>query len=1072
MRGRLGWCAFALIGLIPVVVSQAQVVTAATAPSVAAATVHELLTTPVRITSHRDLSCPSASACFLAANPTAKSVDGGATWTPFRLDAFDIGGLTTVDCFTDLVCGGFDGAGEFFRTVDGGAHWTVTRTTGVLSSDQLECPSALHCVAGGQSNSAGALWTTNDGGDTWTRTYLNSHSSLVDHLSCGSVAFCAALDSGTILTTSDGGSSWNVVLPGPASQISCVGAAVCIAVAGPGRLLETTDGGAHWTNIFVTLPFLPSAFRCSSTTQCVGTANVPLSLAAGAFTIDLTTFAVAESTVPNRLTNLDLVDCAGAVCVAVGDPFPYQLGELDSFGAAGVVRSIDGGATWVREPPPPSVERLVDMACIDAAQCVAVGDVDHVEPAAQLGPVVKRSLDGGSSWIPAASVPSLDDLRMVACVPGGACVVAGISSADFMVWGLAFSTDQGQTWSAGSIDVPIANLRGLSCQAGGTCFAVAQQITDPSTINWPAVVLRSTDSGATWHVVDTFAFSNAGEIACQSATTCLLTVFPSSIGMSPAMWATSNGGTDWHPVALPSDAMRGLELTHCSASRCIALLTATNFAPSFWVTADAGLTWAQLSGLQPNGGGVMGCNGSLCVYSVADYQTTLYTSTDGGDSWSFGGPANTRGFASIECQQPTSCLALGPGGSALGSAIVRIDLTVTQAPAPSPVSSIVGVVPARLLETRSGPGMFTVDHFFEGGGLVPAGSVLQLPVTGRGGVAADATSVMLNVTITQPAGSGYVTVFPCGETRPNASSVNYVAGATVANAVITKVGVRGKVCLFTLAATHLVVDVNGYVPASAASLVSVVPARLLETRSGPGMVTVDHLFEGGGVVAAGSVVELPVAGRGGVADAAGAVMLNVTVTEPAESGYVTVFPCGQARPNASTVNYGTGSTVANSAISKVGLGGAVCLFSLGATHLVVDVNGYVPASVSSLASVVPARLLETRSGPGMVTVDHLFEGGGVVTAGSVVELPVAGRGGVPGDAGSAMLNVTATEPAAAGYVTVFPCGASRPLASNINYLAGSTVANSVITKIGAGGKVCLFSLATTHMLVDVDGYAA
>ena len=41
----------------------------------------------------------------------------------------------------------------------------------------------------------------------------------------------------------------------------------------------------------------------------------------------------------------------------------------------------------------------------------------------------------------------------------------------------------------------------------------------------------------------------------------------------------------------------------------------------------------------------------------------------------------------------------------------------------------------------------------------------------------------LNVTVTNTAGSGFATVYPCGS-RPNVSSLNYPAGGTVANAVI------------------------------------------------------------------------------------------------------------------------------------------------------------------------------------------------------------------------------------------------------------------------------------------------
>jgi hypothetical protein len=137
--------------------------------------------------------------------------------------------------------------------------------------------------------------------------------------------------------------------------------------------------------------------------------------------------------------------------------------------------------------------------------------------------------------------------------------------------------------------------------------------------------------------------------------------------------------------------------------------------------------------------------------------------------------------------------------------------------------------------------------------------------------------------------------------------------------------------------------------------------------------------------------------------------------------------------------------------------------------LVVDVNGYFPVT-SSFAALVPARLLETRSGVGLSTVDGLQLGDGVRAAGSVTEVQVAGRAGVPADALAAVLNVTVTEAQGAGFVTVYPCGAPRPTASSLNYQVGSTVPNGVISKLGVGGKVCLFTQAPAQLVVDVNGY--
>ncbi|MEQ9163119.1 MAG: hypothetical protein RLN74_10445, partial [Ilumatobacter fluminis] len=125
---------------------------------------------------------------------------------------------------------------------------------------------------------------------------------------------------------------------------------------------------------------------------------------------------------------------------------------------------------------------------------------------------------------------------------------------------------------------------------------------------------------------------------------------------------------------------------------------------------------------------------------------------------------------------------------------------------------------------------------------------------------------------------------------------------------------------------------------------------------------------------------------------------------------------------------------------------------------------------SAFVPLVPARLLETRSGSGDATVDHRFEGQGRVGADGVVELVVAGRGGVPVDAEAVMLNVTVVGPSGAGHATVYPCGVSRPLASNLNYLAGVAVPNAVLAKVGVGGKVCVHTHAETHLVVDVNGY--
>jgi subtilisin family serine protease len=119
-----------------------------------------------------------------------------------------------------------------------------------------------------------------------------------------------------------------------------------------------------------------------------------------------------------------------------------------------------------------------------------------------------------------------------------------------------------------------------------------------------------------------------------------------------------------------------------------------------------------------------------------------------------------------------------------------------------------------------------------------------------------------------------------------------------------------------------------------------------------------------------------------------------------------------------------------------------------------------PSPVAAdLVTVQPSRLYDSRTGPGPRT------------AGSVTEVQVGGGAGVPADAALAALNVTAVEPDDAGYVTVFPCGTAVPNASNVNYHAGQTIPNAVVVRIGDGGRICVYTSATTGLLVDLNGYA-
>ncbi len=352
-----------------------------------------------------------------------------------------------------------------------------------------------------------------------------------------------------------------------------------------------------------------------------------------------------------------------------------------------------------------------------------------------------------------------------------------------------------------------------------------------------------------------------------------------------------------------------------------------------------------------------------------------------------------------------------------------------------------------------------------------ANSILELTVAGRGATPGTAASTFLNVTAVDPAGAGYLTVYPCGQTQPNASNVNFAAGQNVPNAVISKIGTGGKVCIFTSAATQLIVDTAGYFPTTTSFTPLANPVRLLDSRTGGS--TIDGQAAGIGPRPGGQVYTLQVAGRGGLpgAGSLASAVLNVTVDAPASGGYITVYPCDQAQPNASNVNFQAGQTIPGLVVAKLSAAGTVCVFTDQTTDLLVDAAGYFATTVSYTPLAAPVRFMETRNGA-IAPPDGGAYGEGARPGGTEYQLLVGGRNGIAQSASAVLLNVTVAGPQQSGYLSVYPCGSPAPNASNLNYEAGKTIANTVPAGVGAGRKVCIFVSGTTDVIVDVAGRLA
>jgi hypothetical protein len=379
------------------------------------------------------------------------------------------------------------------------------------------------------------------------------------------------------------------------------------------------------------------------------------------------------------------------------------------------------------------------------------------------------------------------------------------------------------------------------------------------------------------------------------------------------------------------------------------------------------------------------------------------------------------------------------------------------------------VLPYRLLDTRSGRG--APKH------TVGPGQTITVKVTGQGGIPATGVSaVAFNLTAVHGTANTYLTAYPAGEARPVVSALNVGAGQVRANLVTVPIGAGGAVSIYNRAGTvDILADLAGYYTSADSPTPRLgddgtpgqfhpfVPTRIIDTRTSPlGALPGHYILD--------QAVDIP-----GTGSRARAIVLNVTVVAPAAAGFVTASEDPANVPTTSTVNFAAHQTTANLAIVPL----TYCTItptcsqyyefaiyngSPGAVHLAVDAVGYyddnwLPGGLRFHA-IDPLRIADTRTGLGWPS--QLGPNG-------VASVAVPSNVSDPLTAAVA-LNVTAVGPTTPTYLTVWPGGTNRPLASNLNVLAGQALANSVVTGVGAGNVFDVYNSAgNTQFVADLVG---
>ncbi len=476
--------------------------------------------------------------------------------------------------------------------------------------------------------------------------------------------------------------------------------------------------------------------------------------------------------------------------------------------------------------------------------------------------------------------------------------------------------------------------------------------------------------------------------------------------------------------------------------------------------------------LSPGGGTTTGAGTSFAAPQVAAMAALI---------WSVN--PNLKPIQVTELIESTAT-DLGPGGTDIeyGQGMLNAGAAVSDTPPTTTgFGAYVSVQPTRILDTRNGTGL---------PGNIPqkigAKGTLTFKVTGTGGPdgvpASGVAAVVINTTVVNPTAESYLTVWPTGQAQPVTSNLNFAPGSTVPNLVTVKVGAGGDINFYNNAgSTNVVGDLAGYyvdgTGAAGSTYDPLVPLRLLDTRTTGGPI-------GGGL---SGVRDLQVTGgSNGVPSTATAVVLNVTVTPPPQGstgGYFTVYPQGEATPPlAANLNYGKNETVGNLVIVQLGtapgsVGGISFYNNSGSTEVVVDLQGYFTAAGDTSGArffpLVDDRILDTRA-----NVDG-FDA--PVTAGESIEADMVGQGGVlVGPSGTiggsdgpsaVVLNTAVTAGTVGGYLTIYPNGQPRPLAANLNFSKGETVANLITAGIGSAGQIDIYNdVGTVEVIGDVVGY--
>jgi len=286
-------------------------------------------------------------------------------------------------------------------------------------------------------------------------------------------------------------------------------------------------------------------------------------------------------------------------------------------------------------------------------------------------------------------------------------------------------------------------------------------------------------------------------------------------------------------------------------------------------------------------------------------------------------------------------------------------------------------------------------------------------------------------------------------------SIAFTPGAAGVRTATLTVGDNGAGSPHTVA-------LSGTGPATPLQFVPVTPCRVVDTRNAAGPF-------GGPILAAGVARSFVIPnGPCNIPANAAAFLLSAAVVPTGPLGALTMWPTGLSQPLVATLT-SDGRIKANSAIVVAGLSGGINALVSQAAHLVLDISGYFVAGNSAALEyfpMTPCRVADTRFANGAFGTPYL-------SAGVARSFPIlSSTCNFPSTALAYSLNVTAVPHGPLGALTVWPAGATEPLASTLNAVNGVTTGNAAVVQGGTGGAINVLASNDTDLVIDANGYFA